>query len=90
MDIRDSGTKELFKYEKICITDQDILVRYIRCYIDGALLDVKRLKELFPNLQTLFWQCKGYCVISNLIIGFEVHGCSQGEYIVFPFSSINL
>ena len=78
------GQKNYLKYQKICIRDQNILVRYIRCYIDCAVLDVKRLKELFPNLKTIFWQCKGYNVISNPIIGFEVHGCSQGKYISIP------
>ena len=76
------GHKQYEKYNRNCITS-DIILRYIRCFIDGIMLNATRFNQMFPKVKALYWQCKGYCSISNPIASVHVYGCGKSKYFSF-------
>ena len=76
------GHKQFEKYNANCITNEDIILRYIRCFIDGIILNVTRINEMYPKVRALYWQCRGYCSISNPIVSVHVYGCQKSKYDV--------
>ena len=73
------GHKEYERYNGNCITSEDIIVRYIRCFIDGVILNVTGISHIYPNLRAVYWQCRGYCTISNPSSTVHVYGCKQSK-----------
>ena len=71
------GHKE--RYNGNCITSEDIIVRYIRCFIDGVILNVTGISHIYPNIRAVYWQCRGYCTISNPSSTIHVYGCKQSK-----------
>ena len=71
------GQSDFKKYSKICISNEDVILRYYACLIDGVILNNERLNKVYPNLKVIYWQCQGYCKISTKVSSLHVYGCEQ-------------
>ena len=76
------GHKDYEQYNRNCIKKEDVIVRYIRCLIDGVMLNVTEISHTYPNLRVVYWQCRGYCTISSPSTTVHVYGCKQSKYIL--------
>ena len=71
------GQSDFKKYSKICISNEDVILRYYACLIDGVILNTERLNKVYPNLKVIYWQCRSYCSISTKVSSLHVYGCEQ-------------
>ena len=69
---------EDFKNYGIKCGDYDIVTLvYEDCYLGQITLPLRNIILSYPNLRTLYWRCKGYCVHQDTRI--TVVGCSSGK-----------
>ena len=71
------GQSDFQKYSQICISNEDVILRYYDCLIDGVILNTERLSKVYPYLKVIYWQCRGYCSTSTKISYLHVYGCEQ-------------
>ena len=71
------GLSQYKKYNEMCISIEDIVVRYYACLIDGVILNTERLNKIYPNLKVIYWHCRGLCNVSTKISTLHVYGCPQ-------------
>ena len=71
------GQRQYEKYREMCISKEDIVLRYYACLIDGVILNTERLSKIYPNLKVIYWQCRGYCSVSTKTSSLHVYGCEQ-------------
>ena len=71
------GLRQYEKYNEMCISNEDIVLRYYACLVDGVKLNTERLNKIYPNLKVIYWQCRGFCTVSTKISSLHVYGCQQ-------------
>ena len=59
------------KYENQCGDNTSVVLKYTNCHF-----------QIFPNLRTIYWFCKGYCQV-EMTIHVDVIGCLKGNYNIY-------
>ena len=73
------------QYEHRCGDKSTVVLKYVKCQVKGIGLNITKIKQIFPNMKTLFWGCKGYCYINVSNIHVDVIGCVKGKYTFILF-----
>ena len=53
-------------------------ISYRKCYVGYVILPITKIKQNYPSLKNLFWNCKGICLY-NKAENINIHGCHKGR-----------
>ena len=59
----------LKKYEKQCVDQNTVLLRYIYCQVEIISSSVTKILKNFPYVKTFYWYCDGYCNLIEHVSG---------------------
>ena len=71
--------------EDQCGDESTVVLKYMKCEIGSIGLNITRIKQHFPNLRTLYCDCKGYCFVNESNVHVDVIGCEKGKYTIILF-----
>ena len=80
-----AGLKIFRQYESQCGDNSTVVLKYMNCQIESIGLNITKIKQRFPNLRTLYWNCKSYCYINDSDIHVDIIGCEKGKYTINLF-----
>ena len=58
------------------------ILSYRKCYIGYIVLPLRKIKQIYPSLKNLFWNCKGICLYKKSY-NVTLHGCLEGKIFLY-------